>query len=520
MVRSGLGLGVLLVGIVAACAPTAEPELGASEEGLALQLSATDTAFLPNDFAIDAAFSNSAPKGFMFEGGSGNRVVVDLVPDSPGGVSELLLYGPQLDDGRWPSAVLARGTSRVQARLGNRGAYLAVARGFGRFKAILRGAVSTPTITSRLTGYVLGESARDDATARASVDRECRLWQDDMKRLVEVPGVPDAPTALRSVRCEPQLVNSPPDATYQYEARPVAELAVPRVLGSQELRLSNVRGSELGDVFTAYQSWQRACQSAVADLRARTQNFVAAACEVPRLESTWGGRFRYTSSAGYLTLRPALQSSPDGVCSSFSEDCYSAPSDCACAAGKCMAVLSASNGLAGRCAQSYCGDRSCNPQSENRENCPSDCPEPMPANSTEMRLRASNGSYVVAEGGGGGAINANRPAAGPWERFYLVDHNGGSIDDGDEVTLRTNDGWYVRPMNGGGSTVDALSMQIGPWERLRVEKPEGGSVHSGDSIAFRTPSGHYLVAEGGGGREVRANRTARGPWETFVVEIP
>jgi hypothetical protein len=32
-------------------------------------------------------------------------------------------------------------------------------------------------------------------------------------------------------------------------------------------------------------------------------------------------------------------------------------------------------------------------------------------------LRASNGQYVVAENGGGGAINANRSVRGAWETF-------------------------------------------------------------------------------------------------------
>jgi hypothetical protein len=262
MQRSLIGTGLLLFGVIVACAPNTDNEIAESEEAFAVELSATETVFLPNDNAIDAALPRSAPKGFLFAGGSGNRVTIDLVPDSPNGVSEVRLYGPQLGDGRWPSTFLARGTSRVQATLGSRGAYLAVAKGFGRLKAVLRGAVSSETISARLTGYVLGEAAADESTARASADRECRLWQDDMKRLVAVPGLPSAPTALKTTRCEPQRMSA--GESFQFEAKPVAELAVPRPLGTPgEERLANVRGSVMADVYSAYQSWQRACQSAI-----------------------------------------------------------------------------------------------------------------------------------------------------------------------------------------------------------------------------------------------------------------
>ena len=38
------------------------------------------------------------------------------------------------------------------------------------------------------------------------------------------------------------------------------------------------------------------------------------------------------------------------------------------------------------------------------------------------------GQYVSAENGGGGAINANRPAASTWETFTFYDINGGTFD--------------------------------------------------------------------------------------------
>ncbi len=35
-------------------------------------------------------------------------------------------------------------------------------------------------------------------------------------------------------------------------------------------------------------------------------------------------------------------------------------------------------------------------------------------------FRAINGKYMVAEGGGGGTVNANRNAIGDWEKFHVV----------------------------------------------------------------------------------------------------
>ena len=56
------------------------------------------------------------------------------------------------------------------------------------------------------------------------------------------------------------------------------------------------------------------------------------------------------------------------------------------------------------------------------------------------------GTYVVAEEGGGGAVNANRPARGAWETFTLRDLNGGALQHGDEVALRSTDGHCERPL--------------------------------------------------------------------------
>src|SRR5689334_6991384 len=72
-------------------------------------------------------------------------------------------------------------------------------------------------------------------------------------------------------------------------------------------------------------------------------------------------------------------------------------------------------------------------------------------------FQAANGQWVVAEGGGGGVVNANRTAAGPWESFTLEDANGGALVSGDAIAIRTYDGHYLVAEGGGGSSLRARS---------------------------------------------------------------
>ena len=122
-----------------------------------------------------------------------------------------------------------------------------------------------------------------------------------------------------------------------------------------------------------------------------------------------------------------------------------------------------------------------------------------------VALTASNGQFVCAEGGGGGAVVANRAARGPWETFWLVDLGGGVI------ALQASSGHFVCAEGGGGGAVVANRYPFGPWERFNLH--DLGS----NNIALQASNGQFVCAEGGGGGAVVANRAARGPWETFVL---
>jgi hypothetical protein len=127
-----------------------------------------------------------------------------------------------------------------------------------------------------------------------------------------------------------------------------------------------------------------------------------------------------------------------------------------------------------------------------------------------ITLRASNGKYVCAEGGGGRELVANRDTAGPWETFTHWDLGNG------QAALQAANGQYVCAENGGGREVVANRGALGPWETFQLTDRGGGN------LALQAANGMYVCAEGGGGREVVANRTAIGPWETFstIQSIP
>jgi hypothetical protein len=122
-----------------------------------------------------------------------------------------------------------------------------------------------------------------------------------------------------------------------------------------------------------------------------------------------------------------------------------------------------------------------------------------------VALRTWDGHYVVAEGGGGGVVNGNRTAIGPWETFRLLPLDGGKF------ALLSSNGSYVTAEGGGGGAVNANREAVVTWEQLTPVATADGRT------ALATFDGHYVVAISGGGDKVLADRTAIGPWEKFVI---
>ena len=126
---------------------------------------------------------------------------------------------------------------------------------------------------------------------------------------------------------------------------------------------------------------------------------------------------------------------------------------------------------------------------------------------------------MVAEGNGGGGVNANRDGVGPWESFSVEDLNGGELRDGDPVAFRTGGGWYLQADGGGGGAFLAVGGAAGPWETFTIVdlSAPGGAVGDGHVVALQSINGFYTVAELGGGDVVNCNRTGIGAWEQWRI---
>ncbi len=92
-----------------------------------------------------------------------------------------------------------------------------------------------------------------------------------------------------------------------------------------------------------------------------------------------------------------------------------------------------------------------------------------PATSTaSIQLRAYNGQWVCAEGGGGGIVVANRSAPDIWETFTLTSTDGDPLQDGSKVALQAANGQWVCAEGGGGGTVVANRSEKREWETFTI----------------------------------------------------
>jgi len=137
-------------------------------------------------------------------------------------------------------------------------------------------------------------------------------------------------------------------------------------------------------------------------------------------------------------------------------------------------------------------------------------------------LQTANGrNFLVAEGGGGAGVRADRTAASPgnWGVFGIEALSGGPVISGDKVALTTPDGaHYLQATGGGGSSLRAEGKSVGSWETFRIEKAGGGVIHDGDAVTLRAnDSPWYVAAEGGGGGTTNVGSSSAASWETFRI---
>jgi hypothetical protein len=123
-----------------------------------------------------------------------------------------------------------------------------------------------------------------------------------------------------------------------------------------------------------------------------------------------------------------------------------------------------------------------------------------------------------AQNNGGGAVTANATTAQAWQRFTLVDVNGGALESGDSVLIQAGNGQYFQALNGGGSTLNAGSNNRQGWETFKLVKQSGsGPIVNGDIVGLRCAAGAWVSAQDGGGGPVFAYGGALGSWEQLKL---
>jgi beta-glucanase (GH16 family) len=131
------------------------------------------------------------------------------------------------------------------------------------------------------------------------------------------------------------------------------------------------------------------------------------------------------------------------------------------------------------------------------------------------------GRFLGAEQGGGGAVRAVATQALGWERFTLIDLDGGALEHGDLVALETEAGFHLQAVGGGGGALVASTRNLAEWETFRIIRARGtGAVAPGDEVGLQALlSGAWVRAVDGGGGNVDVMGAARDTWETFTVSV-
>ncbi|RED64805.1 glycosyl hydrolase family 95 catalytic domain-containing protein [Cohnella lupini] len=116
-----------------------------------------------------------------------------------------------------------------------------------------------------------------------------------------------------------------------------------------------------------------------------------------------------------------------------------------------------------------------------------------------------NGLFVTAENAGAEPLIANRPTAGGWEQFTVVDAGGGTIALRAQINNK-----YVTATSSGTSNLVAQATTIGDWEKFRW-------IDNGDGTFSlqAAMNNQYVCAEAAGVDPLIANRPSIGPWEKF-----
>jgi len=113
-----------------------------------------------------------------------------------------------------------------------------------------------------------------------------------------------------------------------------------------------------------------------------------------------------------------------------------------------------------------------------------------------VSLQINTGTFVSANGGGGGGVQTHGASANVWEALTFDDLNGGTLVDGDAVNIQTQNGMYIAL--GADQIVHADQRQPSPDATFTIVVQGGGALGAGAQIALETSDkAHYLTAAAG-----------------------
>src|SRR5436853_557825 len=78
--------------------------------------------------------------------------------------------------------------------------------------------------------------------------------------------------------------------------------------------------------------------------------------------------------------------------------------------------------------------------------------------------------WLSAQYGGGGNVNAIPTGIGDYEKFKIIDLNGGDLLNGDAVEITAPNGMYVSAVNGGGANVVANVVSPSGNETFTIDR--------------------------------------------------
>lgn len=133
---------------------------------------------------------------------------------------------------------------------------------------------------------------------------------------------------------------------------------------------------------------------------------------------------------------------------------------------------------------------------------------------SSFALKAANNAYVSSNAGleddRAGILIADRPEAGAWEIFELLDLGGG------KVAFRAANGKFVSADRSIGGLLVANRDTVGEWETFELLSFDG------DRKVLRTTDGRYVTADLGLEGDLKgrlfADRSEAREWETFTLE--